>query len=639
MNAPMTQTELRLGLSSLALLALRAETAEAAETAWLDHLRQSLTLPLSEAWQGWLAAPPAQDRLLHSVAARHGFGRAEMVATALACATQIDPMVARLLQSLQRPVGGAHPLLGLTARAAALLGNDAVLDLLPHLAQLYNGPARRLGVLDITGGAGVLVESSLRVAPPLAFALSGISTDWPDVQLPPMPEVPLGPSVEADMVRLARGLHDGGVVQIRTAWPQDAFSAARHLANHLGLAWTHLPLSLPPGLGLWLDLTRRLPVFLVELAPGETRELAPIVGYSGPVVVISGMDGGLSWARSPLLQYRLPLPPPAERGALWRAHGMAVGLAEQLGRQHRLSASRIHTLAQASAKADRLTGKAERDVHSVADVARGSAALDLGAMAQLLPDLVDDGALVLPPALRASLEQLLARCRLRDGLVDGLGVALTTRYRPGVRALFTGVSGTGKTLSVAWLASRLGLPLYRVDLSAVVSKYIGETEKNLAQLFARAEAAELVLLFDEADALFGKRTDVKDANDRFANQQTNYLLQRIETFDGLAVLTSNSRARFDGAFTRRLDMIIEFPSPNAQERRDLWLAHLGSAHSLDMEQLNRMATCCDLPGGHIRSASLMAAGLAGGQPIDYGMLRLAIAAEYTKLGRMPPAGL
>jgi SpoVK/Ycf46/Vps4 family AAA+-type ATPase len=254
---------------------------------------------------------------------------------------------------------------------------------------------------------------------------------------------------------------------------------------------------------------------------------------------------------------------------------------------------------------------------------------------------VPDAALVAPPAHRADLEGLLARCRARDALVDDLGPAARTRYHPGVRALFVGPSGTGKTLAVSWLASRLGVPLYRVDLASITSKYIGETEKNLAQLIARAEHAEIALLFDEADSLFGKRTDVKDSNDRFANAQTNYLLQRIETFEGIAILTSNSRARFDSAFSRRLDAIIDFPSPGPEERHALWLAHLGDAHALSTSDINQLAATADLAGGHIRNAVFAAATAArtGGRPVGYADVVRGVVAEYRKLGRQSPAGL
>ena len=233
------------------------------------------------------------------------------------------------------------------------------------------------------------------------------------------------------------------------------------------------------------------------------------------------------------------------------------------------------------------------------------------------------------------------RCLSRDTLAQQLGPSARTRYRPGVRALLVGPSGTGKTLAVGWLATRLGLPLYRVDLASITSKYIGETEKNLAQLFARAEHAEVVLLFDEADSLFGKRTDVKEANDRFANAQTNYLLTRIESYEGIAMLTSNSRARFDSAFTRRLDAIVEFPPPGPEERRALWIAHLGRAHGLNSGALNRLAANCELAGGHVRNIVLAAAVAArvASRPITEGDLIAAVACEYRKLGKPPPAAL
>jgi SpoVK/Ycf46/Vps4 family AAA+-type ATPase len=265
----------------------------------------------------------------------------------------------------------------------------------------------------------------------------------------------------------------------------------------------------------------------------------------------------------------------------------------------------------------------------------------LEALAQPLPDLIPDEALVMTPGLRDQLNRLLLRCRGREGLANGLGASSSAKYRQGVRALFTGPSGTGKTLASGWLATRLGLPLYRVDLAAVTSKYIGETEKNLAQLLARAEHSEVILLFDEADSMFGKRTDVKESNDRFANAQTNYLLQRIESYDGIVLLTSNSRARFDPAFFRRLDAIIEFPVPSPAERRLLWQSHLGVDHLLSQRELNQLAAADDLLGGHIRNAVLTAAVFARSErrPIGYGDVLQALADEYHKLGRQVPSDL
>jgi SpoVK/Ycf46/Vps4 family AAA+-type ATPase len=180
-----------------------------------------------------------------------------------------------------------------------------------------------------------------------------------------------------------------------------------------------------------------------------------------------------------------------------------------------------------------------------------------------------------------------------------------------------------------------------VDLANITSKYIGETEKNLARLLARAERTEAVLLFDEADSLFGKRTDVRESNDRFANAQTNYLLQRIETFDSIALLTSNSRGRFDTAFSRRLDQIIEFPAPAPAERRALWQAHLGDHHALGMQELNLLAGQCDFPGGQIRNVVLAAAvaARARSEPIDLAKIQHALAAEYRKAGRPLPSAL
>lgn len=637
MNAPLVLPQAPPELARLVLTAFSLPPQDSSEAQWLQALALQQPMPPQDAWRQWLAAPPPADSALVDLAARHGLTRVEMVAIALCCAAEIDPMVSRVLFSLQAPVGGALPTVGLVARAALLLDESDSSGLAAHLTSLHSGTARRLGLIELVGDAGVLVERTLRTPQAVALALAGFESGWPEISLPLPPAVPLGAPLEQALAELACSLTEDAPIVLRSAWPQDGFSAAACLAASLGQTLVHLPPVLPPGTGAWLGLTGRIPLFSLDLAPGEARPFHSIVGYQGPVILLAGPDGSVSWNHGQCAQWSLPMPGAAERVNLWRAGGAPEALAQRFGRQMRLTAGRIHELAGVADRAARQDGRDTLQACDIVQASRVGAVLSLGAQAQLVPDTVADEALVLASALRDSLDELLARCQRRDSLAQGLGLALRTRYRPGVRALFTGASGTGKTLAASWLATRLGLALYRVDLSSVVSKYIGETEKNLAQLFARADSAEVVLMFDEADALFGKRTDIKDSNDRFANQQTNYLLQRIESFDGITILTSNSRSRFDAAFTRRLDTIVEFTVPTPEERRALWLAHLGEGHALDATELNRVAAVCDLAGGHIRSATLMAASLA--QPIRYPELRRAIQAEYTKLGRMAPGGL
>jgi SpoVK/Ycf46/Vps4 family AAA+-type ATPase len=367
--------------------------------------------------------------------------------------------------------------------------------------------------------------------------------------------------------------------------------------------------------------------------PGDTLLLPELAGL--PLIVLAGPDGAVAaepGSRRRLAVWKVPLPDLAARGALWHAHlGDACGALPQ----RRMSAAHIDALAAAAAHQARLAG---RESANPGDVQQAAQASSPGGLAQAVDSALDARALVLPPTTRTELDALLARCRVREGLVDSLGAASRARARLGVAALFTGPSGTGKTLACAWLAQRLALPLWRVDTAAVTSKYIGETEKNLGQVLARAEAEGVALLFDEADALFGKRTDVRDANDRYANQQTNYLLQRIESFDGIAFLTSNSRSRFDAAFTRRLDAIVDFAAPGPEERRALWLAHLGDAHPLTPAAINQLAANIDLSGGHIRNVVLAAAAAAhsSGRALALDDLRAALEAEYRKLGRQMP---
>lgn len=213
----------------------------------------------------------------------------------------------------------------------------------------------------------------------------------------------------------------------------------------------------------------------------------------------------------------------------------------------------------------------------------------------------------------------------------------TTARGRGISALFAGDSGTGKTMSAEVLAGDLGFDLYVIDLSTVVDKYIGETEKNLDRIFTEADRVNGVLLFDEADALFGKRSEVKDARDRYANVEVAYLLQRMELFDGIAVLTTNLRANVDEAFTRRLDAIVDFPLPEEQDRLRLWdrnlPAPLPRGDDLDLPFLAHQFR---ISGGSIRNVCVSAAyfAAAGDRPIGMTDLIRATEREYRKLGRL-----
>ncbi|HEX8116017.1 MAG TPA: ATP-binding protein [Pyrinomonadaceae bacterium] len=202
----------------------------------------------------------------------------------------------------------------------------------------------------------------------------------------------------------------------------------------------------------------------------------------------------------------------------------------------------------------------------------------------------------------------------------------------GVSALFAGESGTGKTMAAEVLANELRLDLYRIDLSQVVSKYIGETEKNLRRVFDAAEEGGAILLFDEADALFGKRSEVKDSHDRYANIEISYLLQRMEAYRGLAVLTTNLKPALDSAFVRRLRFVVQFPFPDATQRADIWRRVFPEGvptEGLDPSKLARL----NVAGGHIRNIALHAAFIAAeaGEPVRMIHLLRAAQGEYAKL--------
>ncbi|MBE9064934.1 ATP-binding protein [cf. Phormidesmis sp. LEGE 11477] len=595
------------------------------------------TLPWTEALQQSLSRPHPADILLLRLARTFPLTFVELLTIALAAAVEEDVQVGRAIARVQSPLGGSRPTLSLLSTSFQPLTKA------PPISVVFNGSALACSLLRLGNTAAPLPEQTVSIPIHLYFALNNrdSAVEHTILGIQHLPSTALSASCLGKVEQYAKSLENNAnqVLVIRSPAFAESRIVADRVAKQLNLRPLFLEGALPIGLAPWLQLRQLLPVFCPQLTPGEYHQI-PVIGYyDGPVVAIAGPDGQLESQQRDLLSWSLSVPTVPERESLWTETLSDSDLAAILAKSYRYSSDRI---AQLSRLAQHYSTLAQRDHPTEADIraaAWSGEGIGLDGLAQPLTQQIPDEALVMPNSLRENLQMLLLRCQARDTLTDGLGVSTTACYYPGVKALFVGPSGTGKTLSAGWLATKLGMPLYRVDLAAIVSKYIGETEKNLAQLLARAESAGVILLFDEADSLFGKRTDVQQANDRFANSQTNYLLQRIESYDGITLLTSNSRQRFDSAFSRRLDFIVEFTLPRPTERRALWRSHLGDRSTLSTAQLNQLATAVDLCGGHIRNAVLMAAVLAQSQQreIDYADIIIGVNHEYHKLGRQMPA--
>ncbi|MGG6297049.1 ATP-binding protein [Leptolyngbya sp. AN02str] len=639
-------------LRSYALAAIAAQVPSQSQSPEVSFLRQHL-FAVTRHGASWLESlehywlhPHPQDQPLLQLRNQLLLTCLELLTVALAAGVEDDAHIGRAIAQVQAPLGGSRPTLGLLAAAFAETAKPA-----SPIQVLVNGNAMQTGLLALSDTGDPLPEQVISLPTHLGFALQGADSVYPGTTLglEPQSSVRLPPSILTMAAHHARGLQakTQRTLLLRAGSVMEGRSVAAAIAQALQRRPLFIQTEAVTGLGPWLRLRDLLPVFCFALAPGESRELPTIPGYDGSIVVLCGRDGSVDTPGGATLSWTIPLPTRPERIDLWELAISDRTLATELAHHHRHSSGRIAQLGTLAQHRHQLannglsSSKTPLTVEDIAAVAWCGEGVSLETLAQPLPAQISDRALKMSEPLYEALNLLRLRCQSRDGLVDGLGASAQARYYPGVRALFVGSSGTGKTLAAGWLATQLQMPLYRVDLAAVSSKYIGETEKNLAQLLTRAEQDEMILLFDEADSLFGKRTDIQQANDRFANAQTNYLLQRIETFDGIAILTSNSRNRFDAAFTRRLDAVIEFPLPNPQQRKALWKSHLGTPCPLRDKDLNQLATLTDLNGGDIRNVVLTAAVIA--QSRD-GKLRFSdvvqgLAAEYRKLGRQMPLTL
>lgn len=597
---------------------------------------ESLRHPDVQWLLGPLPAAPAGETALLALAAALRLTPLERAAALLALWVELDARMAAallLLQGHERRAGAARPTLGLLAALAGELDDEA--DAASAIGALLQGRACASGLLQL-GDAGAPAHArALAIAPPLLalitaprvglvvpLQLGGWRLSEPAAVAWPLPArwcAAAEQDLAAPLVVLRGG--DRAEALAVAAWRAQRQQQRAVLVERLD------PEADGAGLVPALHLLRAWPVWIAPVAPGQAVVPPAWPLWTGPRIVWAGRDGAVDGGDALALEIELAPPAAGERATLWQAlRGGAVPAAVEV--------SRCGASVLAAAAASKEPDAARALQQAVRQSARA-----LSAWAQLSCDRLPVDAWVGPPAVQQALDLLLARCRLREQAAAGLGPLLDGRLNAGVKALFIGSSGTGKTVAAQWIADRLARPLLKADLASLVSKYIGETEKNLALLLAAAEQVDAVLLFDEADSLFGARTDVRQANDRYANMQTNYLLQRLESFRGVALMTSNSKARFDEAFLRRLDTVLEFPLPAARERRRLWDLHLGMGAAIDETRRERIAALVDLPGGHIRNAALTAGllaqarGAAGPAAED---LRQALELEYAKLGQRLP---
>jgi vesicle-fusing ATPase len=407
-------------------------------------------------------------------------------------------------------------------------------------------------------------------------------------------------------------------LDLHTVRPDTALSR-EHLPVLMTVAWLR-------GCALYLPGDSVCP------ASGHDHGGADIPLPGLPLIVFAGLHersqlAGLGATLPPLTVAALDY---AQRLACWQelAPAQAPELRAELARRFRYERRAIERLAAQIRQLDC------NDAASVFATVRAD--LDLGSLAQLVTPRFRLDELMLPSAQAAQINELVTAMHNLTRVHYDWGTA-----RPwsegGLAALFAGPPGTGKTMAAEALATELGLPLYRIDLSQVVNKYIGETEKNLRRLFDAADAADIIVFFDEADAMFGKRTEVKDAHDRYANLEISYLLERMERFKGMAILATNRRKDLDEAFLRRLRSVIEFPLPGVAERERIWRSVIPPQVDASALDFAFLAQRFSLAGGHIRAivfqACLQSAQAGAARRLDMPAVVRAVQREYDKLER------
>jgi len=562
----------------------------------------------------------------------------------IALLPDLDSRFERLYGYLNDDVTRRRPSVGLALELAGASSMSSV----ARGRLLANGPLVDRGLLIVEDPERPFLTRAIRVPDRVAAHLLG--DDLPDHRLVPMLEelTAYKTDASADLGRsLAAGVR---LVHLREheAGTGQSIAAAALAAAGRGVVALDLRLMARDAdpLGLAVIAGREallqdagLVVGPVEaLAEASLESLHRLSRWEVPVLFIGTTTWDPRWSPETPLTVDAPVLGAHDRIGLWREHLQdSSDLDPEILAAHlALGPGQVRNVFKTAAASALLAGTAI----TADDLRRGVRAQNAAGLERLArriePEVGWDD-LVLALAVRRALQGLAARARHRDTVLTDWRMRRGGGRGRGVTALFAGDSGTGKTMSAEVIATELGLDLYTVNLATVVDKYVGETEKNLERIFSEAGGVNAVLFFDEADAIFGKRSDVRDAHDRYANIESAYLLQRLESFDGLAILATNLRANIDDAFTRRLDAIIDFPAPTPDLRLRLWQQCLAPPLPLgDDLELEFCAESFELAGGNIRSASVSAAYLAAesGQPVRMADVIAAVGQEYRKLGRL-----
>lgn len=613
--------------------------------------------------EGQMEPPPA----LVSLAQRFGLSTFERNLLLLCAAIELDTRMPSLCAQAQADASRTYPTFAL---ALSLFPESAAWESLSP-----DRPLRHFRFLEINQpGAQALTTSALRADEWVVNYLKGLN--YLDDRVTPFlvpfevaeGEVELPSSQRAMVEAIVHSLRHAPqsenlpVIQLLGTDGPSKQLVALHAASALGLHLYRLPAALLPQQAvelemlarLWQRQTLMLPVALyldareVEsggtstggTTQGEQHAQPPLNRFLTRSNGIFFLDTREVWPRLERvsLMHDITKPLPIEQADAWAA---ALGDASgdnpvRLANQFNLNLSEIEHISRA-ALASVTEESGWVDEEALSNQLWESCLLitrpKLDALAHRLEPKATWNDIVLPHEEVEMLRHIVNQVRQRNKVYDEWGFRRKMSYGLSINALFAGESGTGKTMAAEVLANELRLNLYRIDLSAVVSKYIGETEKNLSRLFDAAEGNGIVLFFDEADAIFGKRSEVKDAHDRYANIEINYLLQRMETYSGLAILATNMKSALDTAFMRRLRFIVNFHKPGSEERKLIWQKAFPPQTPLEGLDYNRLADF-NFTGGDISSIAINASFLAAqdGTPVTMPLVLKAARLEFNKHG-------